>query len=96
MERLNVRANAATIAERFLFVAMDIPGGKRPAQEAMRKGAAALIVEAQSVRNLVQKIPTIVVAPQTLSLQRPNEKIDAIRRSQPESEKEKEIPDVML
>jgi hypothetical protein len=91
METLNAGANAATIAERFLGVAMNLLNGRDAGDAAvMRNGVATLVVQAKAEKDLMKKIPTIVLAPGILSLQRLNERIKGIRdRLNPKWTKEK-------
>jgi hypothetical protein len=79
METLNAGANATTIAERFLGIAMNILNGKDVPEGAMRNGLATLIVQAKAEKDIMKKIPTIVLAPGILSLQKLNEHIKGLR-----------------
>jgi hypothetical protein len=88
-ETLNAGANATTMAERFLALAMDILNG-RDLGEGRRIGIATLVVQAKAEKDLMKKIPTIVLAPGILRLQRFNERMKGIRdRLNPKWTKEK-------
>ena len=79
METLNAGANAASIAERFLSVAMKLFGGKKEDDTAMRNGVATLVVQSKKDGKLMRAIPSIVLAPGIISLQKLNEMMKAVR-----------------
>jgi hypothetical protein len=60
METLNEGANATTIAERFLGVAVNILNGRDAREGTMRSDLATLVVQAKS-EDLMKKIQTIVL-----------------------------------
>jgi hypothetical protein len=78
METLNAGANATTIAERFLGVAVNILNGRDAREGTMRSDLATLVVQAKS-ENLMKKIQTIVLTPRIQSVERLNERIKGIR-----------------
>ena len=79
METLNAGANAASIAERFLGVAMKLFGGKKDDDSAMKSGVATLVVQSKKDGKLMKSIPSIVLAPGIISLQKLNEMMKAMR-----------------
>ena len=90
METLNAGANAATIGERFLSVAMDTFSGKEMSRASMEGGLATMIISGSgsSVKTAVKAIPTLILAPGILSLQKLKELFKNMRdRINPEYKK---------
>lgn len=78
-ETLNAGANAATIAERFLSIAMKMLSGKRVCDEALRTGIATLIIRSSKEGKLMKSVPAIVLAPGVLSFHKLNELMKKMR-----------------
>lgn len=80
METINMGANATSIAERFLYVAMKFLGGRTNAKEAMETGMATLVIEKpKSTVSAVRKIPTLILAPGVLTFKKLTEMMKNLR-----------------
>ncbi|OHT09646.1 hypothetical protein TRFO_21360 [Tritrichomonas foetus] len=79
METLNMGANVTSIAERFLYVAMKILGGKDNAKDALNAPMATLVIQAKNPKKAVQSIPTMILAPGVLSLKKLTDLMKGLR-----------------
>lgn len=76
-ETLNAGANVTTIGERFLSVALEVLSGEGSSDDAMKQGVATLIIK--NDENSLKQLPTMILAPGILSLQKLTEMFKSIR-----------------
>lgn len=80
LETINMGANATSIAERFLYVAMKFLGKKDNAKEAVETGLATLVIEKpDTTKKKIQMIPTMILAPGVLTLKKLTEMMKSLR-----------------
>ena len=79
LETLNMGANATSIAERFLYVAMKFLGGKDNAKEAINTGMATLVVQSKDRKKAFKAIPTMILAPGVLTMRKLTEMMKGLR-----------------